>query len=349
MLQSFYSQINNLSTFRNLFSLRQFLTLLQRFPLAINLLITARCNLRCEICTAKGLSKNETELTSNQIIAFIKKVTKFRPVFFIGGGEPFIREDLFEVLEQINKFRLRYGIVTNGVLLDERKLNKLLEFEPEVLIFSIHSGRKIYAKDKTFELVCDNIRYLIKKRKKAQVLLNFVVDEDNYKYLDEAVRLGNSLGVDKVRFEHLIFLTCREYKNHLNICKERFPQPGYELTTYVKDVDDFEIGKTLQKTIPRLRKKYGNFVLFKPYLKTNELLSWYKDGFIFKRRCIFLYHSVFIKQNGDIIPCQFFSNFILGNITKDDFVMSWRGQKRKSFAAMLSKGLFPGCMRCCKL
>ncbi len=353
MLRDIYSQFNNLYVFNKLFSPRQIMNRIFNYPLTINMLITPACNLKCRICSAQSIMQDNTQLSTLEIKDFIKKIAAFNPTIFIGGGEPFMRADIFDIFKEVKANKLRFGAVTNGVLLDENKINTLLSVHPQVMIFSVHGPEKLHedvvGQKGAFSRLSRNIRYLDARRKNMRLILNCVISEKNYQYLEEVVCLGRQMGVDFVRFEHLIFLNNKEYKRHMEVSAKIFPWHSCELATYIKDIDSAEIGRTLKETIPYLRKKYKKFVLFKPYLNARELSSWYKSDFFLKRRCYFVQHSVFIKPNGDIVPCQFFNNFVLGNILKDDLIQVWRSPKRKLFSSLLNKRLLPGCMRCCKL
>ncbi|MCG2712667.1 MAG: radical SAM protein [Candidatus Omnitrophica bacterium] len=317
------------------------------------MLITQECNLKCRICSAKYMMRDNARLSMPEIEKFIKKIADFNPSIFIGGGEPFMRGDIFDIFKVIKKNNLRFGVVTNGVLIEEDKINTLLTVQPQVMIFSVYGPRKLHedvvGQKGAFNRLSENIKYLNAKRKNMRLILNCVIGEENYQYLEEMVVLGRKMGVDFVRFEHLIFLSNKEYDNHMEVSSEIFPRHMCELATYIKEIDSAEIGRTLEKTIPYLRKKYKKFVLFKPYLNSRELSLWYKSDFFLKRRCFFTQHSLFIKPNGDIVPCQFFNNFVLGNILKDDLIRVWRSPERRSFSRLLNKRLLPGCMRCCKL
>ena len=353
MLRSICSQVNNLISFGGLFSARQIINKMLDYPLTINMLITPGCNLKCRICSARSMMEDSTQLSTQEIKGFIKKISGFNPTVFIGGGEPFMRDDVFDLFNDLKQNNIRFGLVTNGILLDEQKINTLLKMSPQVMIFSVHGPARLHdelvGRNGAFEELSANIKYLGHKRKNMSLILNCVINEENYKYLEEMVRFGKEIGVDHVRFEHLIFLNNKEYANHLEVSSKIFPRDQCELATYIKEMDSAVIGLALRKTIPLLLKKYMRLVLFKPYLDAGELSSWYKSDFKLRRRCFFVQHSLFIKPNGDVVPCQFFNNFVLGNILKDDLVRVWRSDKRKSFSRQLRKSLLPGCMRCCKL
>jgi len=347
------SQVGNLYVFRSLFGFKQFAGRLADHPLSINLLITSQCNLKCKICSVQKMLQEKNEMDTGQLLNFINEIARLNPAIFISGGEPFMRKDIFTILDALKKKGLPYGIVTNGTMLNEAKIDKLVGLEPKVVIFSIYGNeflhKKMVGKEDAFRILNRNVSLMNKKRKKIRLLLNCVINQENFNFLEDIVKQGKMMGVDMVRFEHLIFLRPEEYKAHLKSCSRYYPEDLCRLTTYIADIDNERIGDILKKTIPNLRKKYGSFVLFKPYLSKRELSLWYKKNFSLSRKCFFIKHSIFIKPNGDVVPCQFFSNFILGNIANDNFLKIWKSKKRKKFNRIFEKSLLPGCMRCCKL
>ncbi|MFH1061656.1 MAG: radical SAM protein [Candidatus Omnitrophota bacterium] len=355
MFRGIYSQINNLLAFRGLFSLRQILSAGNRFPVTVNFLITNNCNLDCSICSAHSMLNKAEALPAADIICFIKKIARYKPAVFFGGGEPFIRKDIFEILHAVKQCNLKYGLVTNGTLLDQDKIKKLFNVEPEVVIFSVHGDELGHdaktGKKGAYSALSRAIELSVAHRKKAALLLNSVITPDNYYDLEDIIAQGKRLGVDRVRFEQLIFLSRDEYKQHLAACDDNglLTEKEAEMTTYIKDINQPGIGIKLQKEVSRLKKKYGNFIIFKPYLTAKEREKWFANNFDFDRKCMFVRHSVFIKANGDIIPCQFFSDYILGNIKTGELSDVWQNQKRREFSAILSKKILPGCVRCCKL
>ncbi|MBU1044835.1 MAG: radical SAM protein [Candidatus Omnitrophica bacterium] len=353
MLRSMCSQLNNLISFRKLFSFRQVMSGVRYFPATVNFLITNKCNLNCSICSAHGMLDNSQQLSAKEIVGFIKKISRYKPAIFFGGGEPFIRKDIFEILAATKKNGLKYGIVTNGTMLDEHNIKRLFDFAPEIIIFSVH-GDEISHDAKTgkkgaFVALYKAIKLAVKHKKKTDILLNAVITQDNYLDLEKIVVLGKELGVNRVRFENLIFLSELEYAQHLAGCVGVLKEKQAEMTTYIKDINCPKIGPDMQKEVLRLKQKYGSFVIFKPYMTDHERSRWFEQGFKFNRKCMFVRHSVFIRPNGDIIPCQFFSNYKLGNIKTDDLSRVWQEEKRKKFTKILNKEILPGCMRCCKL
>ena len=95
-------------------------------------IVTYRCNARCTMCNRyKCPSKPEEEIS----IETIKKLPK---MYFtnITGGEPFIRDDLEKVVEELYKKSDRIVISTNGFFTD-RIISMAKKFSLAKLINSL--------------------------------------------------------------------------------------------------------------------------------------------------------------------------------------------------------------------
>ena len=86
---------------------------------------TMRCNLRCEGCYAFGYRKSG-ELTTDEFDRVITECKDLGIFFFtISGGEPFVREDLLDMLEKHHD--AFFQIYTNGTLITDEVADRLLE------------------------------------------------------------------------------------------------------------------------------------------------------------------------------------------------------------------------------
>ena len=89
-------------------------------------IVTYRCNARCTMCNRyKCPSKPEEEIS-------IETLKKLPEMYFtnITGGEPFIREDLPEIVRELYKKSDRIVISTNGFFTD--RIIKLCKEFPDV-------------------------------------------------------------------------------------------------------------------------------------------------------------------------------------------------------------------------
>ncbi|HDS16559.1 MAG TPA: heme b synthase [Proteobacteria bacterium] len=89
---------------------------------------TRSCNLSCIHCRAaaeKGPYPNELDTT--QALAFLDSVAAFsKPVIILTGGEPLLREDIYELAAYGTKRGLRMVMATNGTLVNRESIRKML-------------------------------------------------------------------------------------------------------------------------------------------------------------------------------------------------------------------------------
>lgn len=89
---------------------------------------TNRCQLRCRHCANESgpRADGSGELRTAEALQVFQTIAEdfepAKPVISIGGGEPLLRRDLFEVTSLLNSLGISWALVTNGLLLDKRRL-----------------------------------------------------------------------------------------------------------------------------------------------------------------------------------------------------------------------------------
>lgn len=87
-----------------------------RYPISIKLNITKKCNLRCKHCF---INEYQGEMPIEEIFDLIDDFHKNRlPILFITGGEPFIRNDLIDILLYLKNTSINVNLATNGTLIN---------------------------------------------------------------------------------------------------------------------------------------------------------------------------------------------------------------------------------------
>jgi SynChlorMet cassette radical SAM/SPASM protein ScmE len=92
-----------------------------RTPRSVDLEITSRCNLRCKYCYFfDNPEVTYKDLPAEEWLQFIDELGNGNVMdVCLAGGEPFIREDLPQLIESIVKNHMRFSILSNGTLIDE--------------------------------------------------------------------------------------------------------------------------------------------------------------------------------------------------------------------------------------
>ena len=89
--------------------------------------ITRRCNLSCVHCRASAQTERDPdELTTEECFRLLDDIASFsQPVIILTGGEPLLREDVFEIAHYGNELGLRMVMAVNGTLVDEETAQKM--------------------------------------------------------------------------------------------------------------------------------------------------------------------------------------------------------------------------------
>lgn len=90
-------------------------------PRSVDLVITNRCNLRCRYCSHFGGPGDVgRDLPTGEWILFFEELNRCSVLeVTIGGGEPFCRDDLKDLVMGIVRNRMRFDILSNGTLVTD--------------------------------------------------------------------------------------------------------------------------------------------------------------------------------------------------------------------------------------
>jgi SynChlorMet cassette radical SAM/SPASM protein ScmE len=92
-----------------------------RTPRTLDIEVTARCNLRCTYCYFfHNPEVDYQDLPTNEWLTFFDELGSLGVMnVTLAGGEPFIRDDLTILLEGIIRNRMRFSLLSNGMLIND--------------------------------------------------------------------------------------------------------------------------------------------------------------------------------------------------------------------------------------
>ena len=95
-------------------------------PICLTWEITYACNLQCVHCLSSSGIRDPRELSTNQAKAVLDELRDLQ-VFYIniGGGEPMIRKDFFEILEHAEANNIGVKFSTNGTYITAENARRL--------------------------------------------------------------------------------------------------------------------------------------------------------------------------------------------------------------------------------
>jgi mycofactocin radical SAM maturase len=95
-------------------------------PICLTWELTYACNLQCVHCLSSSGQRDERELSTDEAKKILDDLRDLQ-VFYIniGGGEPMVRRDFFELLEYSVANGIGVKFSTNGAFIDEEKARRL--------------------------------------------------------------------------------------------------------------------------------------------------------------------------------------------------------------------------------
>ena len=95
-------------------------------PICLTWELTYACNLACVHCLSSSGRRDPRELTTEQCKAVIDELEAMQ-VFYvnIGGGEPTVRADFWELVDYATQHHVGVKFSTNGVRIDEAAAARL--------------------------------------------------------------------------------------------------------------------------------------------------------------------------------------------------------------------------------
>jgi MoaA/NifB/PqqE/SkfB family radical SAM enzyme/Flp pilus assembly protein TadD len=172
--------------------------------------VTSRCNIRCKTC---GLWHSAWDLpykTAQEVMAYYPYLERL--VWL--GGEVFLYKHFEEMFDNAAKYpQLRQQVITNGYVLNEKWIDKIVRSGNTELTFSIDGTTKeVYEsirQGSNYEKVLENVRLIMAKKRdcgsKMDVRMNAVIMRSNYHQIEEFLELAKREGFNQVSLMALHF------------------------------------------------------------------------------------------------------------------------------------------------
>ena len=310
---------------------------------------TSRCNLRCLHCYSSSQSNCfDDELDTSQAKRFLSQLTDVNcPVVLFSGGEPLLRQDLFELLEEAKRLGLRTVLSTNGTLVDSASADKLAEVGVKYVGISIDGQEQFHDKFRQVQGCFKSAVAGIENCQKADIKtgLRFTITKENAAQIPAVFDIAASLNIRRLCFYHLI---------RSGRAKDLDPQVlSAEQTRHVLDVIIEKTGDFVKKALVDEVLTVGNHA-DGPYLLTK--MADEKNQRVEKARHLLIANGgnkigqniVCVGWDGSVYPDQFWRNYSLGNVKDKTFSRIWQNSNEPVLNKLRNKSQFadPRCLRC---
>lgn len=276
--------------------------------------LTRSCNLSCRHCRASSkYGPYPGELTTSECFKVMDDIALFSsPVVILTGGEPLLREDVFEIAKYGKDKGLTMVMAPNGTLLTEDNIRKIIASGIKRISVSLDgpdtaSHDNLRQVSGAFNDACKGLR-----RAKAMSLefqINSTITKANVKTLPQIIKLAEELGA---RAHHIFLLVPTGRAKEMT--SEELSPLEYEETLKLlakeKKVSPLEIRTTCAP--------HFNRILLQGHQGTPSSLAG--------RGCMAGVSFCFISNTGDTQPCGYLE-IKCGNVRKTGFKDIWFGSE----------------------
>ena len=287
--------------------------------------ITRRCNLSCIHCRSSSeISHQKTGFTKEEAFGLIDDIASFaKPVMVLTGGEPLLREDLFEIARYGNDKGFRMCLATNGTLVTDAVCRKIKESGIQIVSLSldgaspeVHDNFRNQAG--AFEGTVRAAR--IFKEHGISFIINSSFTRRNQKDVPEVYKLAKKLGAT-AWYLFMIVPTGRGE----DIMEELIQGQEYdEILNWHYDMEKQEDTLLVRPTCA-------------PHYYRIMLERSKEEGESFKRRnlkfstggakgCLAGQLIALIDVDGNVLPCSYFPE-PAGNVKTQSFKQIWEQSK----------------------
>lgn len=191
---------------------------------------TLRCNMSCRHCGSDcKVQPSVPDMPAEDFLRVIDSITPHvdphKTFIIFTGGEALLRPDLEEVGLELYRREYPWGVVTNGFLLDENRLNSLLASGMHSITVSLDGFEEqhnwIRRHPQSFERATNAIRLLAQQK---EILWDVVtcVNPQNYSQLQEFKEYLGSLGVPAWRLFSIFPMGRAAHDPELQLTDEQF-------------------------------------------------------------------------------------------------------------------------------
>ena len=271
--------------------------------------VTKKCNAACDQCGSRCDINSEEFLTKEQIVSAFRDIKENLGTYTmlnVTGGEPLMRNDLFEIMGSASEMGFDWGMVTNGSLITDEVIEKMRLSGMKTITMSLDGLKETHDSLRHLPGSYDRIIKAIGKLRKADFLdhiqVTFTANKRNVFEFEKLYAILNKLTLDSIRVSFIDPIGRALDNSELLLSRE-------EIIYFTSLVNKYNSKPNGTKIVWGCPHFLGNLL----------------EGRRFK--CFAGIYTASILFNGDIYVCpnvERRDEYVQGNILKDSFSQIWK-------------------------
>ena len=292
-----------------------------RTPRTVDIAITGRCNLRCAYCSHfSGDGDDQNDLPAEEWLEFFKELNRCSVMdVVLQGGEPFLREDIREILHGVVENRMRFSVLTNGTLITPdlsdfvSQTNRCNGIQVSI-DGSVPITHDAFRGKGNFYKAIKGIEHL--KKTNVPTTVRVTIHKKNVHELESIAKLLlEDIGLDGFSTNAASYMgLCRSNSEEVQLSVE---ERTLAMKTLKKLVQKYQDRITASAGPLAEADIWNHMILF-----TNANLPGESIGG-FLSACNGPYDTLAVRSDGVMVPCTQLNHIELGRINIDDLESVW--------------------------
>jgi len=224
------------------------------WPRLINLEVTKLCNAQCDFCPCWEIKDYP------QLKDYAEIMKKFKPIVLsLNGGEPLLRKDFVDIVDQVRPYCTYLTMITHGQLLTEDKFKELTDHGIDQVTISRNYIDETHDRERHLPGLTEHFKKLVPALTKQgfdNIGFNTVIMDQNLDHIIPLAKEAHEWGV-KISFSS--YSTYKNDKGSYKVREDRHAR--------LREVID---------QILELKKSQGNILTSSWYLK--RIPEFFREG-----------------------------------------------------------------------
>ena len=282
------------------------------FPYIYTVDIGNICNLRCPLCPTgtNELQRPQSFMRLDKFEAILEKIKPYAiEVVMHNWGEPFLNPAFLDMVRAVKREGIGTAVSSNLNLEHRGKdyLHGVVDSGLDHLVASIDGTTQdvyaYYRRKGDLAHVLENLRELVRYKREIGsgtpvIEWQFIVMKHNEHQMDDARRLADEIGVDRLRFT----------------------SPGMPF-------DDLTNEELAAEWLP-VNPDYRNY----------EPAIMNQKGYLYEQKCFYLYRAMTVNPQGEVAPCcaLHHEKWDFGNLLESTLEEVWNNRHYRASRALFS-------------
>jgi len=292
-------------------------------PKSVSISITGKCNLKCNYCFYANEMAGLQDLPTTTWLKFFAELAKIGIMdVSLTGGEALLRPDIFELIDGIIANRMRYNLLSNGTLIDEKLLKKFESGKRRLRLDYIQvsidgSTAAIHNQSRpgSFDKAIRGLKLL--KAAGFPLAVRVTINRHNLNDLENIAKLLlEDIGISSFGNNEAMPIgsSCRSDADMSLSPKEQMTA----MATIGRLQHRFPGRLQAQAGPQAKRKMYAEMVHAR---RTGEKPHTWTMGYLTSCGCVF--SKIDILHDGSVVPCCMLPGLVMGNICSDSLLDIW--------------------------